>query len=269
MASIVCYLQRTPTGLHPASELALCLARDLASGRGATVVGLTVGDGSDGDERVVAASSRRGADQLLFAGPSGLGPVFERLAPRHVIVPWSTEGKRALDPASLRASGPTWVTGPIATNLQLERVVAIVAGTLPWVDIDGSAYAEYEEDYRDAIATAWNDADAEATRPLFYVAPGDIAENTRAALAACGATPVPPDYAYRHEYGTLLWFDAGPAGLPAQLESRNARARVVLLPGPMARTDAAWSRADWVLPGAWPEAVQQLTADPWRHALTR
>ncbi|TPV96381.1 MAG: hypothetical protein B7733_05300 [Myxococcales bacterium FL481] len=270
MASIVCYLQRTPSGLHPASELALCLARDLGSGRGAAVVGVTSGDGSKQDESVITAAGRHGADQVLFAGPSGLAALYRRLRPRHVMVPWSTAGKRALGPASLRVTAPSWITGPVATNVELAPVLAIVAGTLAWVDIEEpTVCAEYEDDFREAESLPWNEDEATAQSPLVYVAPGDIADQTRATLAACGAMPVTPDYARHHERGTLLWFDAGPAGLPAQLETRGAQARVVLLPGPMAQTDAAWSRADWVLPGAWPEAVQQLTATSWRNALTR
>ena len=268
MAYIVCYLQRTPRGLHPASLVGACLARDVGSNRGAAIIGVTTGDGSDGDEQVIVDASRCGIDQLLFAGPNGLGTAFTRLRPMHVIVPWTSEGKRALDPTALRVTAPTWVTGKVASNVTLDPVLGVVAGTLPWVDSEGTAYAEYEEDYREAAPASWGEQ-AEPAGPLVYVAPRDIAENTRAGLEACGATPVSPDYAQRHEHGTLLWFDAGPAGLPAQLESRKASARVMLLPGPMARTDVAWSRADWVLPGAWPEAVEQLQADTWRNVLAR
>ncbi|MEE9385888.1 MAG: hypothetical protein V3V08_20960 [Nannocystaceae bacterium] len=270
MGHILCYLQRTPTGLHPASVLSLCLARDFASQRGATVIGLAAGDGTEGDDTVVRQASRYGADQLVFVGARGLTSARDRLRPLHFIAPCSVEGNAVLEAAGLSTPAPSWLCGRPPNTGALDTVVSVVAGGAPWRDLtDAVAYAEYEEDYREASDRSWVPTRRDDTSAkLVYVAPQDLDGETKQALAACGATRVSPGSAHDLMDGTLLWLDAGPAGLPEAVDTRGASARVLLLPGPMAQVQKSWARADWVLPGAWPEATARLQAEPWRTALT-
>ena len=44
MASLIVHVLRAPAGIHPASAVALCVARDLATERGATGTALAMGD---------------------------------------------------------------------------------------------------------------------------------------------------------------------------------------------------------------------------------
>ena len=93
MASLVVHVLRAPASIHPASAVALCVARDFATRRGATVVALAMGDAGDGDQDVAAKCSRYGADQILFVGPEDLGRLQERVAPRRVFAPNTPEGR--------------------------------------------------------------------------------------------------------------------------------------------------------------------------------
>ena len=71
MAHIVVYLQRTPHGLHPASAVGLCWARDIASERGATVTAVCPGDAGEFDRATLAALRHRlpGAGHRRGPGP--------------------------------------------------------------------------------------------------------------------------------------------------------------------------------------------------------
>ena len=73
MAHILVYAQRTPQGIHPASAAALCLARDIASDRGATITAVCPGDAGRADQFVIGAVSRYGADLLQQAINYGYG----------------------------------------------------------------------------------------------------------------------------------------------------------------------------------------------------
>ena len=83
MAHILVYAQRTPQGIHPARAAALCLARDIASDRGATVTAVCPGDAGRADQFVIGAVSRYGADLLdlddLAAGRSILEFIQESI----------------------------------------------------------------------------------------------------------------------------------------------------------------------------------------------
>ena len=96
MAHILVYLQRTPGGLHPASSVALCRARDIASERGATITAICRGDAGPLDKGVAAAASRFGADVLVWgavAESSGLvGAVLVAVAGALLVRGHRTDG---------------------------------------------------------------------------------------------------------------------------------------------------------------------------------
>jgi hypothetical protein len=269
MAHILVYAQRTPQGIHPASATALCLARDIASDRGATITAVCPGDAGRADQFVIGAVSRYGADLLTFCGPSGLRPLQDRLRPLVVFVPHTEEG---LGAAENLAGGPpetTWLQDPSIEWDNLAALTALVAGTLPWYDLPTIIDAEYDNEASHVELPTWvQKLDAQFGRgPLRFHAGEELDAATRAALTSLGARQAPPEYPGQHESGTLLWLSSDPAGLPDLLRTRGVGARVMYFPGPGAAPDPRWALADWVLPGPWPEAIKQLHSDLWKPAL--
>jgi hypothetical protein len=280
MAHILVYLQRTPQGLHPASALALCLARDLGSERGATVTAMCAGDAGDLDRAMIAAAGRHGADTMVFCGPGGIERLHERLQPVHTLVPWTAEG---IASASGLPSGPVvprWVDERRPSWGSPDAVSGVVAGTLPWHDFDEQIEAEYQGDVDRVPMPAWV---TEVPMPigaggterlvvgepqLGFVAPEAIDDDLRHKLAATGAKPASAEAVARASSGTYLWLQPGAGALPEALSHRGPASRVILLPGPDGTLDATWALADWVLPGVWPKVLGALQTGPWRRALT-
>ncbi|MBL9102803.1 MAG: hypothetical protein JNL82_17785 [Myxococcales bacterium] len=267
MAHILVYAQRTPQGIHPASATALCLARDIASDRGATITAVCPGDAGRADQFVIGAVSRYGADLLAFCGPAGLRPLQDRLRPLVVFVPHTEEGLAA---AEGLAGGPletTWLMDPSIEWDNLAAVTSIVAGTLPWYDLPTIIDAEYDNEASHVELPQWvQKLDASYGRgPLRFFAPPDLDPGLRAALTALGAKQIGPEYIEHHESGTLLWLGGTPP--PEALRDRTVGARVMYFPGPGAVADTGWTIADWVLPGPWQDAVKDLHSDLWKPAL--
>ncbi len=280
MAHILVYLQRTPLGLHPASAVALCLARDIASERGATVTAVSAGDAGELDRAIVSAAGRHGADSIVFCGPGGIERLEQRLAPVHVLVPWTVEGAAAV--AGL-TSGPVvarWLDERRPTWGSPDAITGIVAGVLPWHDLDEQLEAEYQGDVDQVPMPRWVSevpvpVGAGGTDRLIigvpefgFVAPDAIDHELRAKLAATGAKPATPRDIQTATGGSFLWLSPGAGPLPEGLSHRGPAVRLVLMPGPDGTFDATWALADWVLPGAWPQVLTALQTMPWRRALT-
>lgn len=280
MAHILVYLQRTPLGLHPASAVALCLARDIASERGASVTAVCAGDAGDLDRSIVSAAGRHGADVMVFCGPGGVERLQERLQPVHVLLPWTAQGA---------AAGAGLETGPVVARWVDHRrpswgspdaVTAVVAGVLPWHDFDEQLEAEYQGDVDRVPMPRWvsevpapvgaggTDRLVVGVPEFGFVAPEGIDHELRAKLAATGARPVSVHDVENATSGSFLWLTPGAGALPAGLGHRSPAARVVVLPGPDGTFDATWALADWVVPGAWPDVLAALQTMPWRRALT-
>lgn len=269
MAHILVYAQRTPQGIHPASAAALCLARDIGTERGATVSAVCPGDAGRADQFVIGAVSRYGADLLTFLGPTGLRPLFDRLHPLLVFVPFTEEGLAAGE--SIGASETLWLQEPEVEWARLAGLSAVVAGTLPWYELPSIIDAEYDNEASLVALPEWV-ARAEQHHgrgPLRHYAHDDLDPAIRAALASLGTKPVGPEYLSEHNAGTLLWFGGADLPVPEALASRGPGARVVLFPGEKAQPEPSWTRADWVLPGAWPEAVKQLHSELWKPVLSQ
>ena len=146
MAHVVVYLQRTTRGLHPGSAVALCLAREVGDARGASVLSLCLGDAGAFDDRLIVEASRSGTDQVVFLGPEGIQKLFRRLAPRHVLAPYTREAGSVLAQAGIGPMVGRWVDGPPARIDKLEPVIGVVAGTLPWQQAPMQIEPEYEAD---------------------------------------------------------------------------------------------------------------------------
>jgi hypothetical protein len=271
MAHLLVYVQRTPYGIHPGSQVGLSMARDIASTRGASVTAVCAGDGGEFDGHVERQVSRFGGDLLFFVGPSGIASVHRRLLPRHVIAPWTREAISTLGQAGLQGMTPRLIEGPGTDVNSLEPAVGVIAGTIPWRRCDPELVeAEYEGDVGDAPVPMWctqGDGNLASGGGLVYVAPPDLDDASRAALERLGAHPAPPDYAASHQRGTLLWLDAGPAGLPMSLAGRPAHTRVIVLPGSVRQAHDSWNMADWVFPGPWPEVIATLEDAQWQAAV--
>lgn len=270
MAHLLVYLQRTPHGIHPASALATCLARDLGSARGATVTGLCFGDAGDFDEHVARAAGRCGADTVIFVGPRGLETAVARLRPKHVLIPWTSEATQAVAQVGLGEPVARWVGGPQDPPDQLDPVTGLVAGALPWRHESPDIEPEYEGDVGEATVPEWAAQTGGALYrddARFYVGPPDLDPTVEAALEKIQAKRMDPDYAEQHTTGTLFWLDAGPSGLPEPLVNRPEQARVVLLPGPSGTPTPGWGLADYVIPGPWLDVVSRLDDEDWGTSL--
>jgi hypothetical protein len=279
MAHILVYLQRTPMGMHPASAVALCVARDLGSERGATVTGVCAGDAGPLDRAMVSSAARYGADVVVFCGPDGLERLQERLRPVHVLTPFTSEGLAAVQGLPNGPLVPRWVDARRPAWGAPDAVTGIVAGVLPWHDLDESLEAEYQGDVERVPMPAWvHDVKVPVgpggTEPLeiepaelVYVAPEGIDADLRTKLSALTAQPVTPDDVVASTSGTTLWLEPGAGPLPDALAQRGPAARVVLMPGPDGTFDASWALADWVLAGPWPRVLSDLSGAAWRRAL--
>ncbi|NVB41903.1 hypothetical protein G6O69_28995 [Pseudenhygromyxa sp. WMMC2535] len=274
MAHIVVYLQRTPRGLHPGSLVGLCLARDIANERGASVLGLCLGDAGAFDDRVVVEASRAGADQLVFMGPEGIDKLFRRIAPRHVLAPLTPDAEALLGQLTGSLS-PCWVDGPLDSD-RLAHAIAVIAGSLPWHQTPLQVEPEYEADVTQVKLPEWLDAASAAatdlTRtveqpPLLYVSSETPDAQTLAALEALGAYASDAAAVAEVDAATVLWLDAKGEGLPQSLSERQASVRVILLAGERelsSAPDPSWALADFVLHGPLAQTVREFNGQAWK-----
>lgn len=272
MAHILVYLQRTPTGLHPGSAVALCRARDIASGRGATLTAVCSGDAGALDRGIAQAAGTFGADVLVFGGPRGLHALHEQLNPVHVLVPWSDEGLSRAEGLPSGPPVPRWLTTRQPAWGGADAVTAVVAGTLPWHGFHEVLEAEYQADVDDVTHPPWvaevSTACAQDTAPVFSVggrgplrwisarAPDG---ETQAMLQRLHAEPATVDDV--GESGTILWLSADP--VPPTLAVRPVTTRLLVLPGEQAGLDPSWRAADWVLSGPRAAALGAILDSPW------
>ncbi len=268
MAHILVYVQRTPHGIHPASSLAICLARDLGSEFGATVTAICRGDAGKANTKVSRATGRFGADNLLFAGESGLDTLQGRLNPGLVLVPWTDEGISIGEQITGGPASPHWLHEPQPEWNSEELVSGIIAGALPWYDLPTVLDADLESDASSIDLPPWAlEIEAPPSRPLVYVAPGDLDPLTESNLVALGASPIDAAEIGEMEHGTVLWLSTDPSAPPLAVGKRSPGVRLLLFPGISPRFHPNWSMADWVLPGIWPEATKQLHSEMWKLTL--
>lgn len=278
MAHIAVQLQRTPHGLHPASAVALCWARDIASNRGATVNALCFGDAGDADANIVAAAGRFGADVLLFGGSSGLRNLCERLNPVHVLVPFTHEGLTAAADLGRGAAVPRWIDRRSPPYATADALTAIVAGVKPWHHFDAELDPEYEGDVDGVPLPAFaKPAEGRTAPPLFdlgaapigYVAPDGLDPVVATALEGLGATATAWEDAPHTAGGTTVVLVDSGAELPESVEQRSDDGRVIALPGPVPQSHTVpprWKHADWVMAGLWADVVASLREGPWTRA---
>lgn len=268
MAHILVYVQRTPHGIHPASAVALCLARDLGSDFGATITAVCPGDAGKANYKVARAAGRYGADNLLFAGPTGLVTLQKRLNPGLLLVPWTDEGVKIAEGLEGGPATPHLLHEPQPEWSSEELVSGIIAGAPPWYDLPTVLDADIESDAAEVALPEWaEDVDPPAAGGLVYVAPADLDPLTRSNLALLGARPIGASEVTTLTSGTVLWLATEPAAPTAEAARRSAAVRLLLFPGVSPRFHPNWAAADWVLPGLWPEATKQLHSEMWKLTL--
>lgn len=273
MAHILVYLQRTPGGLHPASAVALCRARDIGSDRGASITAMCSGDAGALDRGLAAAAGRFGADVLVFGGPKGLRALYDQLNPVHVLVPWTDEGLAVAEGLPSGSAVPRWLTTRQPAWGGADAVTAVVAGTMPWHTLGEALEAEYQSEVDEVQQPSWvaetSAAYAESAPPVFtvggrgpvrYVAARAPDGELQSALARVGAVASASDDDVATS-GTLLWLSAEP--VPPALAQRPVSTRLVVLPGEHASLHPSWRAADWVLSGPRAAALGTLLDSPW------
>ncbi|MBV1859773.1 MAG: hypothetical protein KUG77_15280 [Nannocystaceae bacterium] len=281
MAHIAVHLQRTPQGLHPASAVALCWARDIGSARGATVTGLCIGDAGQADQNMVTAASRFGADVLLFGGPNGLRNLCERLNPVHVLVPFTPPGLAVAAQLERGPTMPRWVDRRSPPYATADAITAVVAGVKPWHAFNRELDPEFEGDVDAAPLPPFLRKSEQGSElpsppvfdlgaaPLGYVAPPSLDPVIETALRQLDATPTSLADAPHQRGGTTIILNNPQS--PQALVARADLGRVLLLAGPPSDepTDViptAWKHADWVLQGRWADVVASLREGPWSQA---
>lgn len=273
MAHILVYLQRTPGGIHPASAVALCRARDIGSDRGASITALCRGDAGALDRGIAAAAGRFGADVLVFGGPKGLRALYDQLNPVHVLVPWTDEGMAVAEGLPSGPATPRWLTTRQPAWGGADAVTAVVAGTMPWHAQAELLEAEYQTDVDEVEQPSWISeaaaALADGAAPVFtvggrgpvrFVAARAPDGDTQSALSRLGAHAASIDEAAAGA-GTVLWMSNEP--VPPALAQRPVTVRLVVLPGDHASLHPSWRAADWVLAGPRASALGMLLDGPW------
>ncbi len=269
MAHIAVYLERTPYGLHPASAVSLCWARDIGSERGASVVAICSGEAATYDEGLARSAAAYGADVLQLSGPTALERAQERLRPVHVFVPLSPEGLAASHGLFGGPAQPYWLTQRSPPPSAAHAVTAIIAGCFPWHDLEGTLDPEYEHDVADVPLPPWLAADP-TREGTFILAPlGDVyfwsADPPEVALAGrlnqAGAQAVEGASVGKLSGATLLMFPSKDGGLPPALAQRAPTLRTVVIAADDGVPDPSWASADWAFRGPWQAALRDLLGD--------
>ena len=270
MATLVVHVLRAPAGIHPASAIALSVARDLANARGATVTALAMGDAGDRDQNVATKCGMYGADQLLFVGPEDLERLKERVAPRKVFAPNTPEGRAFLAGFGIDQTDTTshLVLRPMnAEDLGSAKGHLLHAGTLPWHALADVIEPDYGEHFASGTPVAWLATGDDASPATFYTLQDDP-DLSEGALSPLGAQVITNDALGALDGGVLLCSRGGYDGATDALASRNRAVQLWIIDGsepPLSPSTAA--AADFVFAGPADVVVSALKEPQWREAL--
>lgn len=259
MANLLVLVEACADGIHPASALSLCVARDLASSKGATVIATALARSPQRDAQVMQEVTRRGADRLIFCESEQLLAMMQSLSPQCVLGP-ATRGYQA-QLAQLGGEDLTiaWVQGPAQDPVPLEGPVALLAGSLPWYDLGQSQLIpEYPSDDQLCDLSGVPPASAPAAGSIRFVLDPQLdTPQLRAELALLKATELDREEALQPGFiGIYIG-----STLPASVRSSQ---RWIMIPGdPNAPIQSDWGRAQWVLPGLPYDAIRSLHQQRW------
>lgn len=259
MATLLVLVEASPYGIHPASALSLCVARDLASERGATVVATLAPKDPSRDAQVLEEVTRRGADRMVFCSGEQLAEFLPSMAPRAILGPASEAGKDQLQALTGQDLTIAWVQGPVESPDAIEGPIALMAGTLPWHELQAELIPEYPGDDQLCDLREMQPARRpEARCPLrFVIDPALDNAQIRAELSLLGATEA---VAQESSRDSCICIYIGP-DLPETVQPLQ---RSILIPGDLDRPiQGDWGRADWVLPGTPYDALRGLHSQFW------
>jgi hypothetical protein len=256
----------------------LCLARDIASSRGATLTAICEGEEASHDALVVAAAGRFGADLLAFVGKDGLRALHQRLSPKLTMAAATPHSLGLLKSVSATEPARRWLSDPAKGLEQCEAelrsgamtTLAIVAGSPPWIDLQTSIEADYEAGVDHTNLPTWLTASSQwpkRTTSLVYGGPLATSERNAAELSLFSGQPylaARDDEAILRGDTLLLWLGAD---VPAPLLAADGLAQILVIPGQEAQWQESWGRAQWVLAGRPDEALRLLHGRVWRDEL--
>lgn len=259
MATLLVLVEASPFGIHPASALGLCVARDLASARGATVVASCEANNPQADASVLREVTRRGADRMVFCNVEQLQSLMPAMAPKCALAPATPSSRQKLLELAGSELTIAWVQGPAEPPGELNGAIALLAGTLPWYDLQAEVIPEYPGDdqlcdLRELPVPPGPDSAAE----LRYVIDPEF-DNTqlRSELSLLGASEL---LAGDHPSPRCVKICIGQT-LPSYATPEQ---RWVLIPGrPDTPIQSEWGAASWVLPGKAYDALRLLHGQNW------
>lgn len=263
MATLLVLVEASPSGIHPASALSLCVARDLASARGATVVATTPPRNPAQDAQLLAEVTRKGADRMVFCAPEGLAEHISAMTPRCILGPATQKSREQLSRLAGEDLTIAWVQGPAEPPSELSGAIALLAGALPWYELSAEIIPEYPGDDQLCDLREVEPATAPVREPMlrFVIDPSMDSKQLRAELSLLGASELVPDEAPENGCVRLC---IGP-GLPPEA---SADQRWILIPGdPAPEIHSDWGEAQWVLPGTAYDALRSLHSQLWKPYL--
>lgn len=273
MATVVVFVLRDRTGIHPASAVSLCVARDLADRRGATVTALAMGDAGDLDHIVTREVARKGADQLVFVGPADLTSFAHRVVPRKVLVPNTPEGLDVLERLGLDVGETASLVVATAQEAKTaterrETGLLVTAGTLPWHDCPDAIEPDYGGAFEEGIPCPWVTGAPQAESGGRLVALDHDAGLDASALAELGVESVSADAIADLHDATLLASPAAVADHGETLRARHRSLKLVLIDAHAPPAGPAPDLAvDFALVGPSARVLGALKETSWRAAL--
>lgn len=263
MATLLVLLEASPFGIHPASALGLCVARDLASARGATVVASCEAQNPNADAAVLREATRRGADRMIFCDARQLKSLLPAMAPKCALAPATKKSRAKLTEIGGTDLTIAWVQGPADPPGELNGTIALMAGTLPWYELQAEIIPEYPGDDQlcDLREIPIPPVPGHAPELRYVIDPELDSTKLRSELSLLGASELhPSDNASAHCIRICIG-----ESLPDYAAEDQ---RWILVPGnPSLPIAGAWGEAWWVLPGKPYDAIRNLHGQIWSSHL--
>lgn len=259
MATLLVLVEASPYGIHPASALSLCVARDLASERGATVVATTPPQTPAQDARVLQEVTRRGADRMVFCDAAQLVELLPSMGPKCILGPATPASRAQLQALAGDDLTIAWAQGPAEPPGELHGAIALMAGAIPWHELQAEIIPEYPGDNQLCDLREVEAASAPNHAPAlrFVIDPAMDNPQLRAELSLLGASELSPS---DPEDGRCIRICIGEQ-LPT---NASAEQRWILIPGdPTPPIQGEWGLAHWVLPGTAYDALRSLHSQLW------
>lgn len=273
MAHLLVYVQRTEGGIHPASAVAMCIARELASSKGATLLALCVGRDAnpDAEAQIMRQSGRYGADRIHFANAKSIISQVRRIDPILSLAPHTAEGLEFL--AQIKTNqriAHHWQHLPYELPMHLPRLMSVVAGTPPWNNFSTQLTASYEEGLEEIASFSSQSENTAAPQQYCYYSATPLSAKIRDLLKPFSASEVTLEDFAQVQRARLFYFQAPDATFEIEaLKLRSPGSQVFLLIDrePTTTVESDWTWADWVIPGPWDKTLAAFHNEMWQLIL--